>query len=174
MDLDTPHSQRIAEVAPVIPRQPAMIMPSMKMLPELVAQACQRVGLPPSLNQTRAYKDDVFFAAIEVKRPMSGVDPRPQLATWAAAGHKKAERHGWDLGVPTIGITVVGHEWLAYIIFWEPGTQHLVFLGPEELGSTRTEVGIFRLVHALRAIIRWANGPFRSMYQEGVIDRLVD
>ena len=69
---------------------------------------------------------NAFFAHVEVKRPFGAVDPRPQLATWCAAAHKKMVAHGWDLDIPTVAISVVGHEWSAYVVTWDADQKQVV------------------------------------------------
>lgn len=46
-------------------------------------------------------------------------------------------------------------------------------MGPELIGDTRSEVGVFRLLHVLRAIMKWGRETFKVLYQKGVIDKLL-
>ena len=145
------------------------------LLSHLMAE-CTQLGLHHSINQTQQHRTDAFVLNVEVKRAFGTVNPVGQLASWSAAGHVKHLLHGWDMTIPTIGITVVGHVWEFWIMFWREHPLHsrgqLVMLGPEAMGDTKTWLGILRILHVLKAMLVWGHEKFRKMFKEGVMDRL--
>lgn len=77
-----------------------------------------------SLNQTLdSPKTHPLFLDIELKKALSGHDPRVQLAIWKLAWLKKMQMHGWDHEVmPMPGITITGHIW-QYYLFYQDGPK---------------------------------------------------
>lgn len=71
-----------------------------------------------SLNQTLSYpKYHPLFLDIELKRALSPVDPRVQLAVWKSAWLKKMQHHEWDTAMPMPAVTITGHAWEYYLFY---------------------------------------------------------
>ncbi|KAK4962222.1 hypothetical protein LTR66_012763, partial [Elasticomyces elasticus] len=118
-----------------------------------------------SPSQTISQTTDPFtkrvalFSGVEVKQSNGGkMEALAQLAIWLASGLEKllqlSNPQGKDARhlslLPTLGWTVVGHDWHLYIAFRGSfdGQERIYLDGPIEsvAASTRSYYGVFKLI----------------------------
>lgn len=119
-------------------------------------------GLSETISQTMDAntKRLALFSGIEVKQENGGKDEAlVQLAIWLAAGLESLRRLG-ELGqkrpymaqelCPTVGWTVIGHDWHTYIAYMatQDGQNSFTVVGPWRVAAadTRDVFGVFKLL----------------------------
>lgn len=131
----------------------------------------QKLGT--SINQTSSWANYVpIFLNIEVKRKHVPVDPMIQLGAWVAAEFKKRELEGYDVHMPVFAIELEEDTWNLYIVYvtrFPP--NHLVFMGPESMGDTKSHQGVFKILHVLNGLAEWAKTEYRAWFEREVLKR---
>ncbi|MCJ1403768.1 hypothetical protein MMC11_006991 [Xylographa trunciseda] len=145
-------------------------------------------------------RDQVAYLGIEVKPAVSMklVDPLLQLMTWTsalhAANHVLIERALFNrtrnriselqikiTAMPTIGCTVVGHDWSFYSALRTPAERILGYTGDEirviNVGplpalecSTTSYDGVFKLIHILKKINDWGVNTYWPWLRDEVLN----
>ena len=126
--------------------------------------------LERAFNQTNGwYREEPAFIEFVVKAETAGVTPLVQLAVWQGGLYLKRRHHNWSTDAPSLGISVVGAEWLLYVTFErEPGK--LIMMGPLSFGSTRTLSGTWEIVFKLNVIAHWGWTVFRPWFKDNIIN----
>lgn len=116
-----------------------------------------------------------MFQHTEVK--VDGSDPLIQLAIWVCAEVEKRYREGYTLDLPFQLIAISEEYWEFWIAYSEevpinqrqPGGKpyRVQFLGPKPMGYTGDATGVFKILHVLKAIVRWG----LEVYEPAVFDR---
>lgn len=132
-----------------------------------------RVPGPASINQT--YGCTAFnpmFANFEVK--VGEIDPLIQLGTWTAAEYEKRQLEGYPLHIPIPVIAIYGDQWKFWIAYsikvpakqrQQGGKPYRVqFAGPKDMGNTWSIEGVFRILHVLKALVRWGVDVYEPEY----------
>ncbi|KAL9002775.1 MAG: hypothetical protein Q9188_004317 [Gyalolechia gomerana] len=122
-----------------------------------------------SLNQslTDFLRECPIFLDFELKKELSARDPEVQLAVWASAGLSKRKLMGWDSGLPMPGIVVDGHVWTCYLFFEQ--NNHVIMLGPIEIGSTSTPRGTWQVYYQLMLLVDWGANEYRAWFEKEVL-----
>jgi hypothetical protein len=130
---------------------------------------------PPSINQTSDFVNFTpLFANFEVKKRHVNKDPLIQLAAWIAAEFNKRKIEGYSLEMPVFAIAIDGDLWELYIVYAENGLAEdyrLNFLGPFDIGHTKTLPGVFRIVNMLCSLSKWGLGTYRKWIEEEILDK---
>lgn len=142
---------------------------------------------PATINQTSYYSlaEQPIAISIEAKAANAGStqDGIAQLATWASAWHRRMETLSVGAGInesrprgPLISlpnISIQSKYWrLCYAIDDTAAGKMCMTQMPSGLGETSTLYQVYKLVATLRILLRWADGPFRSWWQDNVMPRL--
>ncbi|KAM3068374.1 hypothetical protein ACMFMG_009512 [Clarireedia jacksonii] len=121
-----------------------------------------------------------LFSGIEVKPGNGGNDEALiQLAVWFAAGLQNLRRFGElderppeDL-YPTVGWTVIGHDWYTYIVYTTQGNEKDVVnvIGPWRVANTDTRdvVGVFKVLRLLKRAIAFAEDKYWPWLRDEVL-----
>ena len=121
-----------------------------------------------------------MFLNIEAKMPKSPRDPLLQLGTWISAEYEKRRLEGYPMDMPTVAILVDGDIWNMYVVFCESGTLNtltlgrdyrLRFAGPKIIGDTTSIVGVFQIMHVIKAIYKWGLEVYKPWWKEHVLKR---
>lgn len=80
-----------------------------------------------------------------------------RLGKWAAA----QLRGSGDAEVPLIAVVVETGRWSLYVAYAN-GPGEVVLVGPEGIGSTAEEDGVFRVLHVLEGLARWGSKEYRD------------
>ncbi|KAL8685947.1 MAG: hypothetical protein Q9218_007449 [Villophora microphyllina] len=126
-----------------------------------------------SVNQTRGFTHlSPFWLYLELKKHYQAIDPRIQLAVFAAAGIAKKNYMGWDTMFPTPGITVEGHQWRLYIFFEvkEGNEGEIMMMGPLKIGSTENRIEMWHLLRSLYALVTWGGTQYRQWFEHEIIN----
>ncbi|KAL9030031.1 MAG: hypothetical protein Q9196_001805 [Gyalolechia fulgens] len=139
-----------------------------------------RVAGGASINQTQgwtAFKP--IFSCTEVKNDAR--DPLVQLGTWIAAEFEKRSLEGYSMDFPIPAIAIYGDEWKLWIAYSvtlpandrRPGgkSYRVQFIGPVDMGNTCNAMGVFKILHVLKAIVRWGLKVFEPQFQKNVLAR---
>lgn len=131
----------------------------------------QKLGT--SINQTSSWVNYVpIFVNIEVKRKNVPDDPMIQLGAWVAAEFKKRELEGYDICMPVFAIEIEEDTWNLYIAYaTRSPPNHLVFMGPESMGDTKSHQGVFKILHVLAGLAKWGNTEYRAWFEREVFQR---
>ncbi|KAL9582686.1 MAG: hypothetical protein Q9212_003150 [Teloschistes hypoglaucus] len=122
-----------------------------------------------SVNQTRGFAHlSPMWLYLELKKHYQAIDPRIQLAVFAAAGILKRRIMGWDTSFPTPGITVDGHQWRLYIFF--EMDERIMMMGPLMIGSTESRTGMWHLMRSMYALIKWGATQYRKWFDDVILD----
>ncbi|KAJ5249497.1 hypothetical protein N7524_011813 [Penicillium chrysogenum] len=143
------------------------------------------IALP---NQTISHTTDPFtkrvalFSGIEVKQSNGGkMEALAQLAIWLASGLEKllelSNLQGKDAEhsslLPTLGWTVVGHDWHLYIAFRGifEGQERIYIDGPIEsvAASTRSYYGIFKLMDLVHRASMYAEEVYWPWMRDEIL-----
>jgi len=115
-----------------------------------------------------------LFSGIEVKQENGGKDEAlAQLAIWLVAGLENVRRLG-EIGQkrrylgeelsPTVGWTVIGHDWHTYIAHRanQDGRDTINIVGPWRLAAadTRDVYGVFKLLRLVKRAAEFASDSY--------------
>ena len=119
----------------------------------------------PSINQTASFVNLVpMFTNIEIKRPNTDRDPLIQLGTWIAAEFTKRRQEGFSLEMPVLAIEIEGDAWNLYMVSVSEdagsGTYECKFVGPMEMGSTKSLLGVYQILDKLCSCADWGIGEY--------------
>ena len=139
-----------------------------------------RVPGGASINQTQSHWTAFvpMFTPVEVK--VDGSDPLIQLGIWVSAEVEKRYLEAYTFDLPFPAIAVSNHQWDFWIAYAEKlsvkqqqgGKSYRVrFLGPIDMGHTRNATGVFRILHVLKAIVRWGLEVYEPDFMENVFKR---
>ena len=138
-----------------------------------------RVPGPASINQTdnKLSKFKPMFANFEIK--VDDRDPLVQLGVWAAAEFSKRQLEAYPMNVPIPSITIDGDIWQLYIAYATEDPKktgvprgkafRAKFIGPVDIGDTKSIKGIFKILHITKAIVRWGIEVYKPEYFEKVM-----
>ena len=129
----------------------------------------QRLGT--SINQTSSWVNCVpMFINIEVKKKNASDDPMIQIGAWVAAEFRKRELEGYGISMPFFAIEIEEDMWNLYIGYATGSTpNHLVFMGPESMGDTKSHQGTFKILHVLNGLAEWGNSEYRAWFETEVL-----
>ncbi|KAL6914784.1 hypothetical protein FSST1_012544 [Fusarium sambucinum] len=108
---------------------------------------------------------------IKCKDSKNSLSPEVHLSSWQAAQWKSLhEMAGHDIKELEFlpGIIVDGHEWKFIATTWEKGRTTLLSSLP--LGSTTTEVGVYRIMAGIKLLSKWVMFVFWPWYREYCLD----
>ncbi|KAL8904758.1 MAG: hypothetical protein Q9207_003052 [Kuettlingeria erythrocarpa] len=141
------------------------------------AGAMYRVAGEPSINQTSAFAFMLMFLHFEVK--VDARDPLIQLGVWIAAELEKRFREGYPMDVPIPAVAIYGdtwHLWLAFAISLSTSEKQkagkayrVQFIGPVVIGSTHSYIGVYKIIHIMKAVIKWG----LTVYQRDYVERIL-
>lgn len=130
-----------------------------------------------SINQTQgwtAFKP--MFQCTEVK--VDAYDPMIQLGVWSSAEFEKRMQEGYAMDLPIPVIAIEGDHWNFWIAYSENieakkgGKGYRVQLaGPVAMGDTTNAFGVFKILHTLKAIVRWGLEVYDPFFQTNVLAR---
>ena len=128
----------------------------------------------PSINQTASFVNFVpMFANFEIKRPNTDKDPLIQLGTWIAAEFKKRKKEGYSLDMPVLAIAIEGDLWDLHMVFApedvESSTFECKFVGPIEMGTTKSLLGVYQILDRLCSCADWGIGEYHTWFNEQVL-----
>ncbi|KAL8824032.1 MAG: hypothetical protein Q9170_008271 [Blastenia crenularia] len=134
-----------------------------------------------SINQTQATMTawKGFFAHFEVK--MDGRDPLIQLGVWIAAEFEKRFLEGYPMDVPIPAVAIYEDSWKLHIAYSikltgkdkvEGGRPYRVeFLGLVNIGNTDSMEGVFKILHMMKALVKWGFEVYEPQYLKKVLAR---
>lgn len=142
-------------------------------------------GLGDTISQTMDAntKRLALFSGIEVKQENGGKDEAlVQLAIWLAAGLENLRRLG-ELGQkrpylckelhPTVGWTVIGHDWHTYIAYManQDGRDTFNVVGPWRVAAadTRDVYGVLKLLRLVKRAAEFASNEYWSWLKDEVL-----
>ncbi|KAL8953875.1 MAG: hypothetical protein Q9222_000288 [Ikaeria aurantiellina] len=139
-----------------------------------------RVKGGASINQTQGWTAFTpMFQYTELK--VDGTVPMIQLAVWVCAEVEKRHREGYALNLPFPLIAISEDYWQLWIAFSEeiPLNQQqlggksyqIQCLGPVPIGYTGNATGVFKILHVLKAIVRWGLEVYEPQFMEHVFRR---
>lgn len=125
-----------------------------------------------------------LFSGIEVKQENGGKDEAlAQLAIWLAAGLENLRRlsklgrkqpHLDEELHPTVGWTVIGHDWYTYIAYRanQDGRDTFNVVGPWRVAAadTRDVYGFFKLLRLLKRAAEFASHEYWPWLRNEVLD----
>ena len=126
----------------------------------------------PSINQTSSFVNMTpMFINIEVQRPYSDIDPKIQLGAWIAAEYEKRNWEGYSLNQPVLAVTAVGDEWQVYLDYAEIEGDRFgcKFVGPWEMGNTRSIEGAFKILSVLSDLCEWGITEYRGYFEKEIL-----
>lgn len=137
-------------------------------------------GHPATINQTLLYEllESPIAIAIEGKTPEDTGGPKviQQLSTWIAAWHRRMRCLQSDEMIQGTGrdplkyvllIKIHGRDWWLYVAVDDiESNQICVSDGAGLLGSTASLYTTYKLLASLRALMKWADGPYRAWWNE--------
>ncbi|KAL9593981.1 MAG: hypothetical protein Q9219_007277 [cf. Caloplaca sp. 3 TL-2023] len=139
-----------------------------------------QVSCGASINQTHgwtAFKP--MFANLEIK--VDDRDPLIQMGAWVAAEYTKRELEGYPMDIPIPAMIIDGDEWAFHIAYsiqipkkmrTQGGKSFEVqFVGPVKMGNTGEIQGIFKILHVLKAVVRWGLEVYEPEYFKKVLDK---
>ncbi|KAL8730496.1 MAG: hypothetical protein Q9166_004024 [cf. Caloplaca sp. 2 TL-2023] len=137
-----------------------------------------RMTGPASINQTYGWTAfEPMFANVEVKN--DNRDPLIQLGVWIAAEYEKRCQEGYPMDIPVPAIVVDRDYWMIWLAYSvkvpveernsHGKTYRVQFAGPKDIGNTKSIEGIFRILHVLKAIVRWGTNVYEPSYFEKVL-----
>lgn len=131
-----------------------------------ITRAVDRHGLVVNALSDAAIDDCVVLVGVEIKAPTGDAAPATaeyQLAVWGAKTLEVARQLGVagssDWCDVAIGLTVCGHTWSAYVVFWdvdEDNERTVVVYGPVEVASSANLYGVFKLIAWMAEVNVWA------------------
>jgi hypothetical protein len=131
---------------------------------------------PTSLNQTSNFANlTPLFVNIEVKRRHVEKDPMIQLAAWIAAEFNKRKVEGYSIEMPVFAIAIDGDLWELHIAYSESplaaDDYRLNFLGPFDMGHTKSYQGMFQILSVLCSLARWGLGEYRKWVEREILKK---
>lgn len=131
-----------------------------------ITRAVDRHGLIVNAFSDAAIDDCVVLVGVEIKGPTGDAAPATaeyQLAVWGAKTLEVARQLGIacssDWCDVAVGLTVCGHTWSAYVVFWdvdEDDERTVVVYGPVEVASSANLYGVFKLIAWMAEVNVWA------------------
>ncbi|KAG6354874.1 hypothetical protein INS49_003955 [Diaporthe citri] len=129
-----------------------------------------------SVNQSTygPLRENPIACAIETKITPSNTDPIVQLGVWTAAWYRRMDAlwrttlgqdtrdRGRMVSLPLI--TIVDHAWSLY--FAVDRGDHIVFFGPEFIGSTDKLDAIYSIHACLKLIQGWIQSEFHAFLEQ--------
>lgn len=142
-------------------------------------------GLGDMISQTTDAntKRLALFSGIEVKQENGGKDEAlAQLAIWLAAGLENVRRLG-EIGqkrkylggelCPTVGWTIVGHDWHTYIAYRanQDGRDIFNVVGPwrPAAADTRDVYGVFKLLRLVKRTAEFASDEYWPWLKDEIL-----
>lgn len=133
-----------------------------------------------SINQTRDWTSaKPMFESTEVK--VDARDSWIQIAVWICAELEKRRLERYELDLPIPAIAIENDHWsfsIAHAIKISPTEQtpggkpyRVQFFGPVEIGSTKDAAGVFKILHVLKAIVRWGLEVYEPQFMKHVFAR---
>ncbi|KAL0632887.1 hypothetical protein Q9L58_008229 [Maublancomyces gigas] len=136
--------------------------------PELqsITRAVDRHGVIVNALGDAGIGGHVVLLGVEIIGPTDDAAPATaeyELGVWGAKTLEVARQLG--INCPSdwcdvaVGLTVCGHTWSAYVVFWEwdeVGERSVVVYGPLEVASTVNLYGVFKLVAWMAQVNVWA------------------
>lgn len=113
-----------------------------------------------------------MFVNIEVKRAHSNQDPLIQLGVWIVAEFKKRQIEGYSLDMPVLAIAVVEENWDLYIVYAainDGESYGCNFVGPLDMGSTKSVEGTFKILGILCSLVGWGLSDYRAWFEEEIL-----
>jgi hypothetical protein len=126
-----------------------------------------------SINQTLSCWSHVpMYLNIEVKKKNVAEDPMVQLGIWVAAEFMKRQLEGYDMEMSIFAIEIqedVWNFWQAFAVVEDSTLTGVYFVGPESMGDTKSELGVFKILYVLNGLAEWADTIFREWVRREVI-----
>lgn len=143
-----------------------------------ITRAVARHGLVVNALSDAAIDDSVVLLGVEIKGPSGDAAPATaeyQLGVWGAKTLEVARQLAGAAGASdwcdvVVGLTVCGHTWSAYVVFWEEdedGEIGVVVYGPVEVASSANLYGVFKVVAWMAEVNVWA-GEVLECWKERV------
>ncbi|KAL9593262.1 MAG: hypothetical protein Q9179_005990 [Wetmoreana sp. 5 TL-2023] len=137
-----------------------------------------RVLGPASINQTYGWTAfNPMFANFEAKT--NERDLLIQLGTWIAAEYEKRHREGYPMDIPVPAIAIQSDQWKFWIAYsiMVPAKERkhgrkpyrVQFVGPVDMGNTWSIEGVFKILHVLKAVVRWGFNVYEPEYFDKVL-----
>ena len=128
----------------------------------------------PSINQTASFVSFVpMFTNVEIKRPNTDRDPLIELGIWIAAEFKKRNKEGYSLDMPVLAIAIQDDTWDLYMVFApediDSSTFECTFVGPIEMGTTLSLLGVYQILDKLCRCADWGTGEYQTWFNEQVL-----
>ena len=127
----------------------------------------------PSINQTASFVNFLpMFPNIEVKRPNTDRDPLIQLGAWVAAEFNRRRMEGYSLNTPVLAIEIEGDAWNLHMVFAigdHEGDFQCIFVGPTDMGSTKSMTGIFQILDILCSCVDWGIEEYQQWLDSEVL-----
>ena len=143
---------------------------------ELLERGQFAENYPTSINQTSNFANlTPIFINIEVKRRHVDRDPMIQLAAWVAAEFTKRKVEEYSLDMPVFAVAIDGDLWELYVAYSEspsaPDDYRLNFLGPFDMGHTKTYLGMLQIVLVLCCLVRFGLGEYREWVEREILNK---
>ena len=113
-----------------------------------------------------------MFANIEVKKSNTDRDPLIQLGAWVAAEFNKRRMEGYSLNMPVLAIEIEGDAWNLHMVFAiedQAGDFQCIFVGPIDMGSTKSMMGIFQILDRLCRCVNWGIEEYQQWFDSEVL-----
>ncbi|KAL8766225.1 MAG: hypothetical protein Q9209_006939 [Squamulea sp. 1 TL-2023] len=131
-----------------------------------------------SINQTTGWTAFTpMFANFEFKR--DNRDPLIQLGSWIASEYEKRFEEDYPMDIPVPAIVVDRDSWMLWLAYSVQvpveernsagKTYRVQFAGPKDMGSTQSIEGIFRILHVLKAIVKWGHDVYEPSYLQKIL-----
>ncbi|KAI4289697.1 MAG: hypothetical protein L6R35_001025 [Caloplaca aegaea] len=129
---------------------------------------------PVSINQATSSFVSIKPMPVCFEVKTDDRDPLIQLGTWNAAEFEKRHREGYPMTVPIPSVAIYGDYWQLSIAFAvvvpakdrrkDAKPYRVQFLGPIEMGNTCSVDGVFRILHFLKALVKWSFEIYEPVY----------
>ena len=132
-------------------------------------------GCVPSINQTSSFVNFTpMFLNIEIKMPDTDKDPLIQLGAWIVAEFEKRKIEDYTLDMPVLAIAITGDQWDLHVVYADmqkgKGKEYRVkFIGPFEMGSTRSIQGCFKILDWLCCCANWGVKVYRKWFEDEIL-----
>ena len=130
----------------------------------------------PSINQTASFVNFIpMFLNVEVKRPNTNRDPLIQLGTWIAAEFTKRKNEGYSLDMPVFAIEIEGDIWNLHMVYAPEdggnGGFKCKFVGPIEMGTTKSLLGIYQILDRLCRCADWGIDDYQAWFNKQILSK---